>query len=177
MTNAASTRDKRAALHEASHAVAAWRIGYRVSFVELTEDGGSTGHDPGCDPLAIGIVTAAGHAADVKWNGMQREHITVDDHLTLVALGFRGRSLASVLGMARGLVEVYAEDIQRVAKELECRDLGYDDMVELLGECELAEDVPKTRFAALRLVVWLWFIRTLSNPTTNATFISGPVYR
>lgn len=159
-----SDRNVKAAIHEAAHAVVAWRVGYPVTWVELNEDGGSTSHKPGFDPLKLGIVDLAGHAADCKWHGVNKHHIPVDDHWSVTALGFRDRSYTTILSMARAMVEENADEIETVSRWLIERDVYEDDLGGLLGPCDVADDCARTRWQALRLVVWRWLSRALVSP-------------
>jgi hypothetical protein len=155
-------RETDSALHEAAHAVVAWRYGYPVAIVALTDEGGFTGHTPGRDPLPRAIIAMAGQAADVKWHGASDEMVPFEDHCSVLARGFRGRSLPTLLKLARGAVEEYSEDIELVARHVRDRDLGEHDMATLLGPCEFADDCPRGWLAQWWLVLGEWIWATLA---------------
>lgn len=148
-------RKTSSALHEAAHAVVAWRMGYEVAGVYLTDSGGYTKSALGTDPLPQSIIAMAGNAAEMEWHETPPELVSAVDHYTVLSYGFTGRSLPTILALARGAVVEHESDIDRVADELRCRDLGHDDLERLLGELEPADDVPSGRAAWL---LWGWVV-------------------
>jgi hypothetical protein len=95
----------------------------------------------------------AGHAADMKWHDRDADLVPAVDHYSVLSCGFAGRSLPTILALARGTVEEHAVDIQRVGKELETRDLAYDDLEELLGELGDSDLIGRK---PLRFVFWVF---------------------
>jgi len=124
-------RTIRTARHEAAHAVIAEAVGYRVSRVWLlAEDAGFTEHRHPIlpDPLKRAMIAMAGHAAEMRWHRAKKTHVPAGDHRTVLAMGFRGRSLPTILMLARGAVEENAEAIDAVARELVKSDLTGRDV-------------------------------------------------
>jgi hypothetical protein len=117
--------------HEAAHAVAHEVLGNRVRAVRVESarrgfcEYGVRGKP---DPLVEGITALAGHAADIYWGKRARTVVPADDHKRVLALGFRGRSLPTLLEMASQSVAAYFEVIDAVARELWRRDLTGADV-------------------------------------------------
>ncbi len=129
------TRLLSVARHESAHAVAHEILGNRVRVVRIT------GRNRGfCeyavrgrpDPLVEGISALAGHAADLRWSHAKRTLVPADGHRRVLSLGFRGRSLPTLLEMARGLVEAHAAVIDLVAREIVRGDLTGKRVRELM---------------------------------------------
>ncbi len=119
-------RKKYVALHEAAHAVVAEKLGCRVDVVKLTRNDRGlcryrTPKRP--DPLVLAMIAMAGHAADVEWSGLRVGLVPVDDHRFVRRLGFSGRSLPTILELARGQVNEHSIAIQHIADVLMQRDL------------------------------------------------------
>jgi len=123
--------------HEAAHAVANEVLGNRVRVARVTGTRhGFCEYDvrgrP--DPLVEGIAALAGHAADIRWGKRSRTTVPADDHRRVVSLGFRGRSLPTLLEMASQLVAAYSAVIDAVAYELWARDLTGREVRRIMKE-------------------------------------------
>lgn len=119
-------RSLKVARHEAAHAVVSESLGYPVEAIKLTRGGRGftvTRAPKHADPLVIGMIAMAGHAADIRWNRAPKTRVPAHDHFVVLRCGFRGRSLPTVLLLARGAVEEVHREIDMVAKELVSRDL------------------------------------------------------
>jgi hypothetical protein len=131
-------RTIRVARHEAAHAVVATMLGFQVERVFLTNrgTGGCVTRDPRrpC-PLMLGMIAMSGHAADRKWSGVPLMLVPAGDHRIVKRLGFSGRSLPTLVALARGQVEVHAELILRVARELKKRDLTGREVRAIIRGC------------------------------------------
>lgn len=112
--------------HEAAHAVVAHELGEHVFGVQLSARGGQTlcslPRRP--DPLRLGMVSMAGHAADVLWNGFPEDTFPRDDLADLRAQGFRGPSMPTLFALAAGQCQVHEARIRAVAAALKKGDLG-----------------------------------------------------
>lgn len=112
--------------HEAAHAVVAHHVGVHVVGVHVNARGGQTicslPRRP--DPLRIGMLTMAGHAADVLWSRFPEAKFPADDLADLRAQGFRGPSLPTLFALAAGACQVNEAQIRRVAAALKKGDLG-----------------------------------------------------
>jgi hypothetical protein len=70
------------------------------------------------DPMREGIISLAGHAAAMKWHRWPQYLYPYEDHQAVLKMGFRNRSVNTLLMHARGMVEALAPAIDGVAKEL-----------------------------------------------------------
>lgn len=111
--------------HEAAHAVVAHIVGEHVFAVQLSARGGLTmcslPRRP--DPLRLGMVSMAGHAADVLWSRFPEAKFPPDDLADLRAQGFRGPSLPTLFALAAGQCQVHESKIRAVAAALKKGDL------------------------------------------------------
>jgi hypothetical protein len=111
--------------HEAAHAVVAHELGEHVFGVHLSARGGQTlcqlPRRP--DPLRLGMVSMAGHAADVLWNGFREDTFPTDDLADLRAQGFRGPSMPTLFALAAGQCQAHEPKIRAVAAALKKGDL------------------------------------------------------
>jgi hypothetical protein len=120
--------------HEAAHAVVAHVLGEHVFGVYLTARGGQTlcslPRRP--DPLRLGMVSMAGHAADVLWNGFPEDTFPRDDLADLRAQGFRGPSLPTLFALAAVQCQVHEPQIRAVAAALKKGDLDRREFLKAL---------------------------------------------
>jgi hypothetical protein len=111
--------------HEAAHAVVAHIVGEHVFSVQLSAHGGLTmcslPRRP--DPLRLGMVSMAGHAADVLWSRFPEAKFPRDDLADLRAQGFRGPSMPTLFALAAGACQVHELKIRAVAAALKKGDL------------------------------------------------------
>jgi hypothetical protein len=140
-----SKRSLVAATHEAAHAVIAHVLGEKVTAVVLKGRGGWCDHSTTRlpDPLRLGIIAMAGHAAEIRSSRFRpgkRTRVPADDHTFLVSMGFRGRSLATLLSMSLVFVTDYKAEIAAVAKELEERDLYEKDFRRMMRKLKVRAD-------------------------------------
>lgn len=87
------------------------------------------------DPLALGMIIVAGHAAEVLWHRRSRGTAPAGDHAELVKMGFRGRSLSTLLSMAMHALESVTPIVFAIAKELQKRNLTGADVREIINQC------------------------------------------
>jgi len=110
--------------HEAAHAVAAIAMGHRVDTVYVNHKGGCCRHKSPTvrpDPMRVAIIATAGHAADMIWSRQPRTKASREDYLQVLALGFRGESVATILNIALSLCQSYETEIRHVASALKER--------------------------------------------------------
>lgn len=122
---ARGARPQRVCLHEAAHAVVGHVLGYRVFSLSVHRYGGDSAQmgPRRPDPLQHAMVALAGHAAEVLWCRQPVTHVPQDDHLELVAMGFKGRSFPTLLALAQGQCRTHEVRIRAVAAALKARDL------------------------------------------------------
>lgn len=112
--------------HEAAHAVVAHVLGEHVFGVQLNARGGQTlttlPRRP--DPLRLGMISMAGHAADVLWSRFPEGKFPADDLADLRAQGFRGPSLPTLFALAAGQCQEHETKIRSVAVALNRSDLN-----------------------------------------------------
>jgi len=130
-------RTIKVARHEAAHAVMAEICGHTVLLVVLSKAGGFCRHGIDAkipDPLQLGMIYMAGHAADVLWSRANRVHPPVDDHRFLERMGFRDRSFATLLGFAMGTLHEEKDAVFAVAKALKAQNFTGDDVRRIIQE-------------------------------------------
>jgi len=120
---------RRVADHEAAHAVIAHVVGFEVTRVHVGRSRDRRGHvlhgytsfntPKRSDPLKEGIVRLAGSAAEFLWHGLPDGKATMGDLEAVRRLGFRGRSVAAIMALSRGLVRFYRRDIRGVSRALQ----------------------------------------------------------
>lgn len=137
LTRKRKTRHKlQVARHEAAHAVIAELVGHEVISVKLTRPGyGVCKVRHTCeDPMRLGMIALAGHAADMKWHrfGMWRR-VSDSDLRMFRRLGFRDMSAVTVLNIARNLIDENADVVNSLARELLKRDLSGEEVREIMA--------------------------------------------
>jgi hypothetical protein len=121
--------------HEAAHAVIAHTTGFHVFELVIDRLGGHIDHAsfrkvP--DPLRLGMVWMAGHAADLLWSNERM--MSVVDHRAMVRMGFYRESFPALLALAQGQCLVYEREIRRVAAALKKGDLDRRAFLKALRE-------------------------------------------
>lgn len=128
-------RPIRVCMHEAAHAVIAHDFGHRVTRLAITSRGGLTEHrgPRKADPLALGLIGVAGHAAEVLWYRQPLNQAPADDHRWLLSLGFRGQSFAALLMLAQHRLAALEPQVRAVAKALKRGDLDGSAFLAAIG--------------------------------------------
>ncbi len=121
----ATARPIRVCMHEAAHAVIAHDFGHRVTRIALTDRGGLVEHrgPRRPDPLALGLIGVAGHAAEVLWYRQPVNLAPANDHRWLRSVGFRGQSFSALLMLAQHRLVALEPQVRAVAKALKRGDL------------------------------------------------------
>lgn len=116
--------------HEAAHAIVGEYLGQPVKEMKVTSK--DTGHTRFqrdiTDPLAMGIILSAGHAAEMRWHRKSSRYISAGDGRMLKKAGFKPHSLGTLLALARTLVEMHIEAIETCAQALKMSDLTGRDV-------------------------------------------------
>lgn len=140
-------RPIRTCRHEAAHAIVAEVLGYTVLKVVIrgAQDGFNdiASRYKAVDPLRMGTVYAAGLAAEMRWHRASPRRISASDGQEIHKLGFRGRSKATVLAIARGLVEEHHGAIDCLAHILKVRDVKGREVSKVLRAWKEAAKCPE----------------------------------
>lgn len=135
-----SPRPWQTAVHEASHAVVGLAMcDPRLTLLRVTISrtrGSCDWRYAGRgkpDPLVLGVTALAGHAGELEFR--MRTDVTevpASDHRQVLALGFRGFSLSTLLSIAKHIVVDHKDEIRTVARELVKRNLKGSEVEKIL---------------------------------------------